>query len=283
MLKFFDIHAHLHFPDYKEDRDKVIKRALESSVWIINIGTDKKTSEEVVFLSEKYKEGVYASIGLHPIHTDNSCCDTTSSSYHSCEDDNSVCENEFDYKFYKKLAEHPKVLAIGECGLDFFHLEEESKQKQVEIFEKQIQLALDVNKPLMLHIRNAYKEVLEILNTKYKIHNSNLRGNVHFFAGDLETAKKFLNLGFSLSFTGVITYPKGKNNPDYDEVIKYTPIDMIMAETDAPYVAPVPYRGKRNESLYVIEVIKRIAEIKKMPFEKTAEILFENSRKFFSL
>lgn len=276
-LKYIDIHSHLHFPAYKDDREKVIKRALDEGVWVVNIGTNKKTSEEVISLSEKYEEGVYASVGLHPINTDASfCCDDADA-------EGGIVEDNFDYQFYKKLAKNPKVVAIGECGLDFFHLSEENRFKQIEVFEKQIELALEVNKPLMLHVRNAYEEVLKILNTKYKIQDSNLRGNVHFFAGDLETAKKFLNIGFSLSFTGVITYPKGKNNPDYDEVIRYTPIDMIMAETDAPYVAPVPHRGQRNESFFVIEVIKRIAEIKKMPFEETARILFNNSKKFLSL
>lgn len=289
---YFDIHSHLHFPAYDVDRDEVIKRSLDNGVWTVNVGTNKKTSESAVKLSEKYKEGVYATVGLHPIHTDNTFCDAPSSSCHSREGQpdkvilaggNPDYETEFDYDYYKKLAEHPKVVAIGECGLDFFHLDEGSKQKQIEIFEKHIELSLEMNKPLMLHIRNAYDEVLDILDTRYKIQDSNLIGNVHFFAGTLEHAKKFLNLGFSLSFTGVITYPRTKTSPDYEEIIKMAPLNMIMAETDAPYVAPNPYRGKRNESLYVIEVVKKIAEIKNMPREIVAEALLQNSLKFLHL
>ncbi len=280
--KYIDIHSHLHFPDYNIDREEVIGRALNKGVWMINIGTNKQTSEEVVSLAEKYKEGVYASIGLHPIHTDNSCCQ---------ERGEASSETEFDYEFYKKLAEHPKVVAIGECGLDFFHLDEESKQKQIDIFEKHIELALDVNKPLMLHIRdnplvneggNAYEKVLDIL-SKFNNQDFNIRGNVHFFAGSLENAKRFLEMGFSLSFTGVITYPMGKNNPDYEEIIKYAPLNRIMAETDAPYVAPIPYRGQRNESLYVVEVYKRIASIKDISIEEASSAIVDNSLKFFNI
>ncbi|MEI6297048.1 MAG: TatD family hydrolase [bacterium] len=277
--KYFDIHSHLHFPAFSEDIGEVMKRTLDSGTWVVNVGTSKKTSEEAIALAHKYNEGVYATVGLHPIHTDKSHHDESESS-------GDLIETEFDYEFYKKIALDPKVVAIGECGLDFYHLGEDSKKKQIENFEKHIDLSLDVGKPLMLHIRDAYVEALEILNTKYKIQDTNKpRGNVHFFAGDLEIAKKFLDLGFTLSFTGVITYPKSKKYgaSDYEEIIKMIPLDMIMAETDAPYVAPVPHRGERNESLYVINVIKKIAEIKKLPFEEVASVLVKNSLRVFGI
>ncbi|HBM45872.1 MAG: Hydrolase, TatD family [Parcubacteria group bacterium GW2011_GWF2_38_76] len=276
--EYFDIHAHTHFPAFKEDRDEVIKRALDNNTWLINIGTQKETSKEAVVLAHKYPKGVYASIGLHPIHTE------------KCHDDDmeseiDVCETEFDYDFYKKLAQDDKVVAIGECGLDFFHLEENTKAKQIEIFKKHIELSIEVNKPLMLHVRDAYQEVLDILKEYKKVNKDNLRGNVHFFAGNIEVAKEFLALGFSLSFTGVVTYPKSKKigMADYEEIIKITPIDRLMSETDAPYVAPAPYRGKRNEPLYVKEVVAKIAEIKGITVEEVSKQLVDNAIKTFNI
>jgi len=281
MPKYFDIHSHTQFPAYDGDREEVIKRALDAGVWMANVGTGKKTSEEAVNLARKYNEGVYAIIGLHPIHTEKSHDDENESN-----ENEDIAETEFDYEFYKKLAEDPKVVAIGECGLDFFHLDEKTKEKQIEIFKKQIDLSLDVDKPLMFHIRDAYKDALCILKDYFLSDRARKpRGDVHFFAGDMETAKSFLELGFNLSFTGVITFPKS-NKPemiDYAEIIKKTPIEMIMAETDAPYVAPMPYRGKRNEPLYVKEVVSRISEIKGIPEEEASKIILENSLRFFGL
>ncbi|KKP72912.1 MAG: Hydrolase, TatD family [Candidatus Nomurabacteria bacterium GW2011_GWB1_35_20] len=175
----------------------------------------------------------------------------------------------------------PKVLAIGECGLDYFHMEAGSIEKQKKAFIEQIELANEINKPLMLHIRNnpkdkkidAYVDVLEILK-KY----SKVKGNVHFFAGSIENAKDFLNYGFTLSFTGVITFTH-----DYDEIIKNTPLDMIMSETDSPYVAPVPYRGKRNEPSYVKEVVKKIALIKNLPEEEITKAIIANAKRVFRI
>lgn len=276
MPHFFDIHSHLHFPAYAIDREEVIRRAIDNGVWMINVGTSKKTSQQAVALANNYEEGVYATIGLHPIHTDES---------HKDEDESSddLTETEFDYEFYKKLALDKKVLAVGECGLDFFHLDKGTKERQIEIFKKHIELSLDVDKPLMLHIRDAYTEALEILKEYYEKSEGRLKGNVHFFAGDLKTANEFLALGFTLSFTGVVTYPKSKkpDMPDYEEIIKNAPIDMIMAETDAPYVAPMPFRGKRNESLYVREVVVKIAEIKGLSVEETVQTLTDNAFRVF--
>lgn len=286
MFKYFDIHSHTQFSAYDSDRDEVIKRALDAGVGVINVGTQKKTSEDAVALAHKYPEGVYAAVGLHPIHTHEAGAhsDDLETSFPSIEID-------FDYNFYKKLAQYPKVVAMGECGLNYelgntnYELEKDKRVKQREVFKRQIELAIEVDKPLMLHIRNAYEDTLEILNSYFVIHNSRLRGNVHFFAGDTDISKKFLDLGFTLSFTGVITYPKSKKlgMPDYEEIIRNTPIEMIMAETDAPYVAPMPHRGKRNEPAYVIEVYKKIAEIKGLDLEKVAGLLAENIKRVFKI
>jgi TatD DNase family protein len=222
---------------------------------------------------------VYAVIGLHPIHTGVSFHDTKELGEGGKE---FTSRGEiFDKDAYRELLKDPKVVAIGECGLDYYRCTEESITKQKENFIAQVELANEFNKPLMLHIRNnpddkmhnAYSDTLSLLKEYAKV-----KGDVHFFAGIWEEAKNFLDFGFTLSFTGVITFTH-----DYDEVIRNTPLDMIMTETDSPYVAPVPYRGKRNEPLYVKEVVKKIAEIKNLPETEVAEAIIKNAKKLFDI
>lgn len=269
--KFFDIHTHAHFVAFDEDRDVVMARAKEAGVAMINVGTDRDTSAAAIALAEKY-ENAYATVGLHPIHT-------SGETYHDKNERSILAQGTskdgevFDEAYYRALASHEKVVAMGECGLDYFRLEAETKKKQEEAFLAQIALANELKKPLMLHIRNAYKDAYDILKQ-----NAVVKGNVHFFAGTLDEAKLFLDLGFTLSFTGVITFAR-----QYDEVIKNAPLDMLMSETDAPYVSPVPHRGKRNEPSYVIEVVKKIAEIRGEPYEKVREALVQNAIQFFCL
>lgn len=276
MPDYIDIHSHLNFAAYDQDREEVIKRALDNNVWMINVGTQKDTSKSAVELAEKYEKGVYAIVGIHPIHTDKSFHD---------EKELGAGNKEFtsrgeivDENYYRELLNHPKVVGIGECGLDYYRATAESEKKQKEAFSAQIVLANEVDKPLMLHVRNgsdrsAYREALEILKSEAKV-----SGNFHFFAGNLEEAKEILDAGFNLSFTGVITFTR-----DYDEVIKYAPLDRIMSETDCPYVSPEPYRGKRNEPLFVQEVVKKIAEIRGADFEEVRAALVQNALDFFGL
>ncbi|MEK7136366.1 MAG: TatD family hydrolase [Patescibacteria group bacterium] len=273
--RLIDAHAHLNFAAFDDDRDEVIQRALANSVWMINVGTQANTSRTAVELAQKYKEGVYAIIGLHPVHT--------AKSYH---DEVELGEGGatftsrgevFDMVVYEELARQPKVVGLGECGLDYFRIKnEEEKAKQKEIFKKQIELAIKVDKPLMLHIRDAYQDALSILNSYFLIHNSRLRGDVHFFAGTIAEAKSFLDLGFYLSFTGVITFAK-----DYEELVKFVPLDRILIETDCPYVAPVPYRGQRNEPVYVVEVAKVVARIKGLEVSEVEDQTVQNTRDLF--
>ena len=283
-LEFFDIHAHVNFSAFDADRDEVIKRALEAGVWMANVGTQADTSRRAIELAEKYKEGVYAIVGLHPIHTAKSFHDEKELGEGGKEF--SSRGEVFDSKTYLEMVKHPKVVAVGEGGLDYYRHDtntrmdanDTNKKKQEEVFRKQIELAIEVKKPLMLHIRNAYDDAFEILNSYFLIHNSKLRANLHFYAGDVATAKKFLDLGFSFSFTGVITFVR-----DYDEVIRYLPLDRIMSETDCPYVSPTPYRGKRNEPLYVKETVLKIAQIKDLDFEEVKKTLVANTRGFFGI
>jgi len=270
-FKLVDAHTHVQLEQFNEDRDEVIKRALDAGVWIINAGSDKKDSQFGVELANKHKEGVYAAVGQHPTELSPE-----------------LVEGKFDYEFFRNLAQDKKVVAIGECGLEYYRIEQlaDSKaqiEKQKELFIEHIKLAKEVNKPLVIHCREAFPDLIEILESNVKSQMSDVTppGVLHFFTGTLDDAKKLLDLGFYFTFGGVVTFPQ-KNNDLYD-VIKYIPLDRIMVETDAPYVAPVPYRGKRNEPVYIIEVAKKLAEIKGVPFEKVCEQTTENVRKVFGL
>jgi TatD DNase family protein len=279
--EFFDAHGHLNFVAYDSDREEVIKRTLDSGVFVNCVGTQKDTSKSAVDLANKFGNGFYATIGLHPIHTGKSFHDEKELGKGGVE---FTSRGEiFDYDYYKNLAKDEKVIAIGECGLDFFRLDEESSsKKQKEAFNGQIELAKEVSKPLMLHIRNgsgisAYNEAYDVLKPHIKS-NPSLIGDLHFFAGSIEEARQFLDAGFYFSFTGVVTFAR-----NYDEVIKFLPLERILSETDCPYVTPHPYRGKRNEPVYVKEVVKKIAEIKGESFLKTKEILLKNAETFFRI
>jgi TatD DNase family protein len=284
--KYIDIHSHVNFKAFDEDRDVVINRALDNNTWIINVGTQFDTSKKAVEMTNDYRDGVYATIGLHPIHT--------GASYH--DEDELGSEGQeftsrgeiFDKEKYRELINLGKVVAIGECGLDYYRCTEDTIEKQKVAFISQIELANEFDLPLMLHIRNndedesrnAYNDALQILK-KY----SKVKGDVHFFAGSLEDAMNFTLFGFTLSFTGVITYNPRKDGKgcNYEEIIKNIPIEMIMTDTDSPYVAPVPYRGKRNEPLYVKEIVKKIAEIKDLKEEDVSKIIVENAKRIFKL
>lgn len=271
--KYFDVHAHVNFKAYEEDRDEVLQRALSEGVYVMNVGTQKDTSLFAVEMAEKY-EGLYAAIALHPIHT--------SASYHDTKELGEEGKaftsrgEVFDPAYYEELARNPKVKAIGECGLDYYRLDVDTAEKQAKVFIQHIEIANKVGKPLMLHIRNgsdrsAYKDAAQILKEHARV-----KGDVHFFAGSWEEAQLFLDMGFTLSFTGVLTFTH-----DYDEVVRKIPLDMILSETDCPYITPTPFRGKRNEPLHVREVVKAIARIKGEDEEKVRAQLVENAKRVF--
>lgn len=305
-----DVHTHTQFAAFKDDYKEVIQRALKAGVEIINVGTQRDTSKRAVEIAHEFKEGVWATVGLHPIHTEKS--------YHDEQELGAAPSaggeprlgfmsrrEEFDYEYYKKLVLDPKVVAIGECGLDYYRLgtrnqETGTRELQKEVFIKQIELAKEVNKPLMIHCRpskgtdDAYEDLLQLM-SKIKDQLSKV---VHFYVGSLAITKKLVDTGFYFTFGGVITFvPKprkseagtpvangdlGARGP-YDEAIKYIPLDRILTETDAPYVAPEPYRGKRNEPAYIIETAKKMAEIKAVEYDKIVATIRENARKVFKV
>lgn len=270
-IKYIDIHSHLGFGDYSQDLKETIQRMEDSGVATITVGTDLESSKEAVKIASE-NENIWACIGAHPADKRDFV---------------------FEEKDFESLVKNPKVVAIGECGLDYFVnpkskvesekfkvISEEEKNRQKKEFIKQIEFAIKYEKPLMLHLRHgvddmedAYIDAFDILKS-YK----NVKGNLHFFTGSLDWAKKFIELGFTISFTGVITFAR-----QYDKVIKNILLDKIHAETDAPFVAPIPYRGKRNEPIYVIEVVKKIAEIRGEDFEMVRKQLLQNSKDFFRI
>lgn len=269
-MKYFDAHTHTNFVAYKDDRDAVMQRAKEEGVGMNIVGTQIDTSRSAVELAQQY-EHAWASIGLHPVHTARSYHDTKELG-EGGEEFTSRGEL-FDAKAYLALGKDPKVIAIGECGLDYYRVEEKTKEVQFKAFIQQIEVANTLQKPLMLHIRNAYDDAIELIKAHARV-----RGDVHFFAGDWGVAKRFLDLGFTLSFTGVLTF-----TGDYDEVIRNAPLDMLLSETDAPYITPTPHRGKRNEPAYIPLVVQRIAEIRSEDGEAVREQLVANAKRVFGL
>lgn len=274
---FFDAHTHAHFAAFENDWKEVIDRALAKSVWLINVGTQFDTSKKAIEVAHGYKEGVYATVGLHPIHTEKS--------YHDAKElgDSDKAKGftsrgeDFDYAEYLEIAWDPKVVGIGECGLDYYRLAEETKKRQEATLLGHVKLAYEVQKPLMIHCRNAFADLIHILEAA-KDSLNNPPGVIHFFTGTIEDAKKLLDLGFSFTFGGVITFAR-----DYDEAIKFIPLDRILSETDAPYVSPAPYRGKRNEPAYVIEVVKKLAELKGVSAEEMEARIFDNAKRVFMI
>lgn len=272
-MKYIDIHCHLDFLDFDKDREEVIGRMKEAEVGAITIGTDIESSKKALGIAEK-NENIWACVGVHP---------TSPPTPSQREGEQTLTKGEGrEGPLLEKFIASPKVVAIGECGLDFFRIEpdrlSEERKKQREIFEMQIELGIKHKKALMLHCRETYDEVLDILSSYKNDVGEKLFGNAHFFAGNISQAKKFIDLEFTLSFTGVITFTR-----NYDEVIRYVPQTSIMSETDAPFVAPVPYRGKRNEPSFVVEVVKKLAEIRDEDVESLKESIILNAQKLFGI
>ncbi len=269
-FEYIDAHGHLNDKAFDADRDAIKAELLEQKIATVVVGTDVAMNEKAIALANP-EEGRYAVIGQHP------------SDGHP---------EVFDNDRYRAWAKLPEVVAIGECGLDYYWPEagewsgdeQKEKRRQYHLFAEQIDIARSVDKPLMIHGRptkgtmDAYVDILAQLREASRAPGPEIRGNAHFFAGDKEIARQFLDLGFTCSFTGVLTF-----TTDYDEVVRYLPKGSILAETDAPYVAPKPYRGKRNESKYVREVYAAIARIRGEDPEIMRKQLNENARRFFAL
>lgn len=283
---FFDAHTHVQFSGFDGDRTAVIQHALAADVRMINVGTQRDTSRAAVMLAHEYPDGtMYAAIGLHPIHTSRSYHDVDELGEGEAARAFSSRAEVFDMDYYRKLARDPATVAIGECGLDYFHFnDDESREVQIDkqkaAFLSQIDLSIEVGKPLMIHCRNAFPDLIEFL----RPHSDEITpGVIHFFTGTPDDARRLIDMGFSFTFGGVVTFPprKDRTQGDYDEAIRLIPIDRILSETDAPYVAPVPFRGKRNEPAYVVHTVARLAELKNVSPDEMKTQIWQNAKRIF--
>ena len=282
---FIDTHAHVNFAAFRDDAEEVIRRSLDNDTWMILVGSEFKTSNRALHYANKYEKGVYAAIGLHPIHLE----ETPVDSQEEGNEYSIIPRHEvFDYGSYEKLAKFEKVVAIGEIGLDYYHLDQTSdinavKKKQHEVFAQQLLLARSLDLPVIIHCRQAHDDLLEILQEFKKeyghiIPSDRPWGVIHCFSGDEDLAWKYFKLGLLISFTGLITFSK-----QWDDLIRKIPLDKIMIETDTPYMTPEPYRGQRNEPVLVQYVAKRIADIKSLKIEKVAEVTTRTARELFRI
>lgn len=280
MIRYIDAHTHAQFPAFDADRAAVIERARAAGVAIVNVGTTRETSEAAIAFAEG-NPNAYAVVGVHPSHATGGFLDVGELGA-SDEAKRLAKEGErFDEDLYRRLALHPKVVAIGECGLDYYRLPEEGepiKVAQRDLLLAQIKLAFEVGKPLMIHCREAMSDLIELLTNNSKFLTIDNPGIIHFFTGTIEEARSLAALGFSFTFGGVVTFAR-----EYDEVIRFLPPDRILSETDAPYVAPAPYRGKRNEPAYVVEVAKKLAEIQGADQEVFRVQLLKNAERVFGI
>jgi TatD DNase family protein len=254
--KLVDSHAHLEMTDFRKDLEEVIQRAKDSGVdTIFTVGTEKKDWVRALEIADSH-DFIYAILGVHP---------------HNAKE-----INDQTYPALLKLCRHKKVKAYGEIGLDFFR-NLSPREIQLKRFREQIGLARDLGLPIVVHDRDAHQETLEILKSERA---EECGGIIHCFSGDYEMAKKYLELGFSISVPGTITF---KNAEGFKEIVRKLPLESLLVETDAPYLTPVPFRGKRNEPSYVRYTAEKVAEVKKVSFQKVAEVTTRNALRVFRL
>jgi TatD DNase family protein len=262
-LSYIDVHSHIAFPVFDADRENILARMKENRVGAITVGVDLASSERAVALALTVPE-IYATVGLHP---------------------NDSPQEGFNPQAFEQLLAMGKVVAVGECGLDYFRrdgTEQRERDRQHRQFEAQIQFAIKHNLPLMIHGRpskgsmDAYQDIIRLLQHYKQEAGEKLRGDIHFFTGDIPVARALLELGFMFSFTGVVTFAK-----DYDEVIRFLPLDSILSETDCPYVAPHPHRGKKSESTHVIHVVDALARIRGEDVAVVRKAIIANACRLF--
>ncbi|HRN96334.1 MAG TPA: TatD family hydrolase [Candidatus Levybacteria bacterium] len=262
-----DSHCHLSFHKFEVDVDEVIMRAKEAGIRaMINVGTQISSSKDAIALAEKH-EGIYVSVGVHPHHADKP-------------------ENNW-FGELEKLSEHPKVIAIGECGMDFFSYKSNGivdPKLQEGIFRKQIELSISCKLPLQIHNRHAGKDVLRIL-SDYTNKLSDTPGVFHCFAGDFDILKGALDLGFYIGFDGNITYPglAPGETVSLPDIAQQTPLDRILVETDSPYLTPIPLRGTRNEPKNAIIIAEFIAKLKKISPTQMEHTITQNFSTLFNV
>lgn len=273
-----DSHAHVNFNAYKDDAEAVLERAFAAGIGVINVGSQSSTSQRAVAMANRYEDGVWAVVGVHPLHLR-----PQTLSYQDSDEleptEIKTRGEEPDYAAYAELAKDKKVVAIGEVGLDYHHFEEGDdiealKAKQKEVLLKFIDIANGADKPIAIHCWDGYSDLLEILQT----HPVKRAGVIHSFIGGYKTAKKFIELGYVIGLNGVITYADS-----FDRLIKEVDLQHMLLETDCPYLAPAPHKGARNEPTGILAVAERIARVKNIGVEEVLRKTTENAIKAFSL
>lgn len=283
-----DTHCHVHFNAYKGEIPDIIQRSLDKGVNLITVGTQTDTSKGAIEWAEKY-DGLWATIGLHPNHT----CEQEFVDSNEFDARTKMvktrCES-FDVAYYRELASHPKVVAIGELGLDYYRIPEHLNEEEVKIAQErevraQLDLANDVDLPVVIHCRDAHADMCHILKKYIDEKKLERKGVVHCFTGTLAEAQKYHELGFLTSFTGIITFSSRKQEglTLLQEVVRDVPLEMMMIETDSPYLAPEPHRGKRCEPWMVEFVAQKIAELKNISLEEVISTTTQNAEKLFGI
>lgn len=252
---FFDTHAHYDDKWFDEDRQGLLSSLVEGNVGaVVNPGCTVESSGAAIAMAEQYPF-VYAAVGLHP--------------------ENCHGAGEAEYSAIRELAQHPKVVAIGEIGLDYYWEENPPREFQREVFARHMAMAEELDLPVVIHDRDAHGDCMDMVRAF-----PDVRGEFHCYSGSLEDAKVLLDKGWYLGFGGSLTFKNARKAP---EVVAYMPMDRLLLETDAPYLAPVPFRGKRNDSRYLSYVAARIAEIRGMAVEEVENMTWENACRFFAL
>ena len=258
MTNIVDSHCHLDFKDFQDDLDLVIKKAYKANVkHMLSISVNLEDFNNVYKVANSY-DNIYCTTGIHP---------------------NNVPENKNNELLFEKLSHNlnkKKVIGVGETGLDFYR-NEENRINQIEYFNTHLEVSGLFNYPTIVHTRNAEKDTINCIEKAVKKHST--KGLIHCFTSTMELAKKVLDEGFYISFSGIITF---KKVDDLIDVVKYVPLDRILVETDAPFLAPMPFRGKRNEPSFVTHTLKKIAEIKRKDVEDMAQITTNNFFNLFS-
>jgi TatD DNase family protein len=251
-----DSHAHLDMKQFDSDRNEVIDRAVSNDVrYIISVGIDMKSSRNALNLTTHYPS-IFSTAGIHPHNADNA--------------------NNNDLEEIALMAQHDKIIAIGEIGLDFFR-NRSTRQNQIEIFTQQIAVAISLDLPVVIHDREAHTETVNILSS---FKQNEQRGMIHCFSGGYKLAKTFIDMGYYISIPGTVTY---NNASQIQDVVKRIPLNRLLLETDAPFLSPTPYRGKRNEPSYIVNTAQKIANLRGISFEEVSYQTSKNVCELFNL
>jgi TatD DNase family protein len=263
-MRYFDAHAHIQFPEFVEDREELCRDLEARGIGALVVGVHQESSEQAIALADPTHHR-YAAVGLHP---------------------NYLLEETFAMETYRALAADPKVVAIGECGLDQYRSDDpvSARERQIPVLREHIALAARVDKPLMIHARpskgtqDAYHSLIGVLREAKQEFGDTVRGNIHFFVAGVEEAQALIELDFTVSYTAVLCFAR-----DYDEVVRYLPLTSILTETDSPYAAPPPNRGTRNDPRSVERVVEALAGIRGEDEEVVRAQVLENARRQFRL